>query len=169
MLTCSTGKSVAAILFMGIMVMAASAQASTPPVAGWVERALLFPGGVMMHAKLDTGAETTSINAADHELFKRAGKRWVRFSLTNRRERTMTLERPVVRVATIRRFFGRRQERPVIELEICLGSVRKTIEVSLVDRTGLDYQLLIGRNFLAGELLVDSGTTYRLSPDCPDT
>ena len=169
MLANGIGKTVTTILLAGAIEMVAAAQASTPPVAGWVERALLFPGGVMIHAKLDTGAETTSINAADNEFFKRAGKRWVRFSLTNRRERTMTLERPVVRVATIRRFFGRRQERPVIELDICLGSVRKTVEVSLVDRTGLDYQLLIGRNFLAHDLLVDSGSTYRLPPVCPDT
>ena len=160
---------IAALLLTTIFLSSATAQEIVQPVAGWVERALLFPGSVAVHAKLDTGAETTSINAADREYFTRAGRRWVRFSLTNRRKRTMTLERPIVRVATIKRFFGRRQERPVIELDICIGPVRKTTEVSLVDRTGLDYQLLIGRNFLTDDLLVGSGSTYRLPPNCPDT
>lgn len=149
--------------------MATAAQKEILPIAGWVERAMLFPDGVILHAKLDTGAETTSINAAGHQLFKRDGKRMVRFSLTSRGEKTLELERPVVRVATIKRLFGLRQKRPVIELDICIGPVRKTVEVTLVDRTGLDYQLLIGRNFLGDELLVSAGKTYRLPPNCPDT
>lgn len=159
------------LIFMLFVVssMATAAEKEGPPVAGWVERAMLFPDGVILHAKLDTGAETTSINAAGHRLFKRDGKRMVRFSLTSRGEKTLELERPVVRVATIKRLFGIRQKRPVIELDICIGPVRKTVEVTLVDRTGLDYQLLIGRNFLGNELLVSAGKTYRLPPNCPDT
>ncbi len=153
----------------GIAVTAAAAQEPAKPVAGWVERAMLLPDRVILHAKLDTGAETTSINSAGRKFFKRDGKRWVRFSLTSRRDRTITLERPVVRVATIKRFFGLSQNRPVIELTICIGPVRKTVEATLVDRTGLDYQLLIGRNFLGDDLLVSSGSTYRLTPNCPET
>jgi hypothetical protein len=56
----------------------------------------------------------------------------------------------------------------VILLDICVGNVRKTEEVNLIDRTGLNYQLLLGRNFLKDALLVDSGETYMLSPDCPN-
>lgn len=162
------GKTVAALLLANLLVMTAAAQESIPPVAGWIERAVLFPDRVILHAKLDTGAETTSINAAGHKSFKRDGKRWVRFSLTSRGEETVNLERPRVRTATIKRLFGIRQKRPVIELDLCIGSVRKTVEVTLVDRTGLDYQLLIGRNFLEDDLLVSSGSTYSLPPDCPD-
>lgn len=157
------------VLFMaGVSASAVNAQEKSIPVAGWVERAILFPGGVTVHAKLDTGAENSSINAKDQVIFNRAGKQWVRFSLTNRNDRTLTLERPIVRVATIKRHFSRNQQRPVVELDICVGSIRKMVEVNLVDRTGLDYQLLIGRNFLSGVLLADSGNTYLLPPACPD-
>lgn len=159
----------AVALLVGLTGTDARAYEGTMPVAGWVERAILFPDGLILHAKLDTGARTSSINAVDPEFFERAGRRWVRFSLTDRDKRTAMLERPVVRTTVIKRHFGRTQERPVINLELCIGPVRKSVEVNLVDRTGLNYQLLIGRNFLAGGLLVQSGRTYLLSPDCPDS
>lgn len=152
-----------ATLLYGVVGCCALAREEPMPVAGWVERAILFPDGLPVHAKLDTGATTTSINAVDPDFFTRDGRRWVRFSLTSRQGQTMILERPVVRVATIKRHFSRSQERPVIKLEICIGAVRKMVEVNLVDRTGLNYQLLVGRNFLGSSLLVQSDRTYLLS------
>ena len=161
---------IAAFFIAGSMVMSATAQDPAKPVAGWAERATLFPQGVIVNAKLDTGAEISSINAAGRKFFTRDGKRWVQFPLTSHNsERTVTIERPVVRVVEIKRFFGLHQDRSVIELELCVGSVRKTVEVSLVDRTGLDYQLLVGRNFLGDDLLVSAGSTYRLAPNCTNT
>ena len=56
--------------------------------------------------------------------------------------------------------------RPVILLDLCIGNVRKKEEVNLVDRRGMNYELLIGRNFLKDEFLIDPGATYSLSPDC---
>ncbi len=136
-------------------------------IAGWIENAVLFPSGAIVHAKLDTGAKTSSINAVNPAFYSQDGKRWVRFSLTNRKQRIITIESPVVRTATIKRHFNGSQERPVIQLDICVGKARKTVEVNLVDRTGLNYQLLIGRNFLKNNLLIKSGSTYLLPPACP--
>lgn len=121
----------------------------------------------MFHAKLDTGAKTTSINAINPEFFVRDGQRWSRFSITSKDNKSVTIEAPVVREATIKRHFDQQQVRPVIMLEICIGNVRKREEVNLVDRSKLNYQLLIGRNFLNGDLLIDSASTYLLTPDCP--
>ena len=121
----------------------------------------------MFHAKLDTGAKTTSINAINPEFFERDGQRWSRFSIMNKDNKTVTIEAPVVREATIKRHFEQKQTRPVIMLDICIGKVRKKEEVNLVDRSKLNYQLLIGRNFLKGDLLIDSASTYLLTPDCP--
>jgi hypothetical protein len=142
--------------------------ASAPIPAGWVEKAILYPAGITINAKLDTGAKTTSINASNPEYFERGGKQWARFSITNRHNKSTTIEAPIVRQATIKRHFGKKQERPVIMLDICIGNVRKKAEVNLVDRSELNYQLLIGRNFLKGSFLIDSGSTYKLSLDCPE-
>jgi len=135
--------------------------------AGWIEEAVIFPQGIHFHAKLDTGAETTSINATDTEFFERDNRRWARFNLSNRKNETVTIEAKIIREATIKRHYEKSQVRPVIMLDICIGDVRKTEEVNLVDRSKLRYQLLIGRNFLKGDLAIDSGSTYLLSPGCP--
>jgi hypothetical protein len=135
--------------------------------AGWVEKAVLYPQGIVLHAKLDTGAKTSSLHAPNPEFINRDSKEWVRIAVTNRKIETVIIEAPVVRNVKIKRHFGDRQARQVVLLDLCIGNVRKTEEVNLVDRTGLNYQLLIGRNFLEGSLLIDSGATYMLSPDCP--
>ena len=142
--------------------------ASEKVSAGWIEKAMLYPDGIILHAKLDTGAETTSINAINPEFFERDKRRWARFSITNRDNESVTIEAKVIREANIKRHFGEKQVRPVIMLDICIGDVRKKEEVNLVDRSNLKYQLLIGRNFLKGDILVDSGSTYIVSPDCSD-
>jgi hypothetical protein len=133
---------------------------------GWVEKSVLYPQGIVLHAKLDTGAQTSSLHAPDPEYFTRDGKEWARISVTNKNIETVILEVPVVRRAKIKRHFGERQTRQVVLLDMCIGNVRKTEEVNLVDRTGLNYQLLVGRNFLKESLLIDSGATYMMSPDC---
>jgi len=135
--------------------------------AGWIEKAVLYPHRIVMQAKLDTGAKTSSLHAPDPEYFTRHGKEWARISVTNKNIETVMVEAPVVRTATIKRHFGHKQSRPVILLDLCIGNVRKTEEVNLVDRAGMNYQLLVGRNFLKDALLIDSGVTYMLSPDCP--
>ena len=142
--------------------------ASPPVTAGWIEHAVLLPQQLVLHAKLDTGAKTSSIHAPDPAFFTRSGENWVRLTVTNRDNESATIETKVVRYAKIKRHFGESQARPVIMLDVCIGNVRKTEEVNLVDRGGLNYPLLIGRNFLEGSLLIDSGATYKLSPDCSD-
>lgn len=135
--------------------------------AGWIEKAVLYPHRIVMQAKLDTGAKTSSLHAPDPEYFTRDGKEWARIGVTNKKIETVMLEAPVVRTVKIKRHFGERQTRQVVLLDLCIGNVRKTEEVNLVDRAGMNYQLLVGRNFLKDALLIDSGATYMLSPDCP--
>ena len=77
--------------------------------AGWIEKAVLYPQGIVVHAKLDTGAKTSSLHAPDLEFITRDGKEWVRFGVTNRDIETVIIEAPVVRSATIKRHFGESQ------------------------------------------------------------
>jgi hypothetical protein len=148
--------------------LACQTYASGLATAGWIEKAVLLPQNISLHAKLDTGAMTSSINAPDPDYFERNGKQWVRFRVTNKDIESVMIEAPVVRKSNIKRHFGEKQTRPVIRLQICIGDVLKTVEVNLVDRSGLNYQLLVGRNFLKDSYLVHSGSTYTLSPDCDD-
>jgi hypothetical protein len=157
-----------AVITAFLLVAGSQSTAAGLPTAGWIEKAVLLPQDIMIHAKLDTGAETSSMNAPNPELFEVDGRQWIRFRVTNRDIESVIIEAPVIRETNIKRHFGGKQTRPVIKLHICIGDVSKTVEVNLVDRTGLEYQLLVGRNFLENSYLVDSGATYTLSPGCED-
>ena len=78
------------------------------------------------------------------------------------------IERPVKRVARIRDLNGPDQIRNVIEIGICLGDTYAVTEVTLFDRTGFNYRLLLGRSFLkkAG-IVVDPDATHITKPRCP--
>ena len=126
----------------------------------------VYPGDLELAAKLDTGAQHSSLDAGSVDRIERDGRPWVRFSVTDAKGRTVAFERPLVRTAIIRRHGGRVQERDVVRLGLCIGSVYREVEVNLIDRTGFDYRMLVGRSFLAGNLLVDAGRSYLLAPRC---
>lgn len=157
-----------------VLATAAATAASAAPeagrrqVAGWVENVTVFPGALKLRAKLDSGARTSSLHASRIERFERDGRSWVRFTLHNGAGEQVHIERPVIRSVTIKRHFGRRQTRPVINLTLCLGAVLKDTEVNLVDRSGFLYQLLIGRSFLKGDYYIDPGRTFRQPPRCAE-
>ena len=140
--------------------------AEAKEVVGWIEKVRLCPGNLVVHAKLDTGADNCSLNAPKMDFFERGNEKWVRFDVTNRDGKTVTFERKVVRIAKIKRKGAKRQERPVIMLGICIGNVYKEVEVNLVNRSHYRYQMLIGRKFLRGDLLIDSSVKYTVEPKC---
>lgn len=135
-------------------------------VVGWVEKVRIFPGNVVVHAKLDTGADNSSLNVPVLQEFTRDGAKWVRFDFTSREGKTVTFERKVVREAKIKRHERERQERPVVQLGICIGNLYSEAEVNLVDRSGFDYEMLIGRSFMADKLQVDPAKKYTVDPNC---
>ncbi|MGW8247482.1 MAG: ATP-dependent zinc protease family protein [Acidiferrobacterales bacterium] len=157
-----------ALLFQVIVItfVSIAAPASAKEVVGWVENAKIYPGGIQIKSKIDTGAKTSSLNCQCITPIKRDGEDWVSFSVKNSDGDITKIEKPVLRVAKIRRFFGKSQERFVIKLGICLANVYREEEVTLMDRSGFNYQMLIGRNFTRGDFLVDPGMTFITRPSC---
>ena len=49
------------------------------PVFGLVEQVRLYPGEIDVRAKLDTGADNSSLHAVGISRFKRKGEKWVHF------------------------------------------------------------------------------------------
>jgi hypothetical protein len=140
-----------------------------PPIAGWIENVRIGePRGLQLTAKLDTGAETASLHAYDMRRYRRDGRRRVSFTARNAQGEALQFDLPVVRIVKIREHGNRQQERPIVRLGICLGRNYRLAEVNLVDRSGFDYRLLIGRKFLAGNVIVDPSRAWLLAPDCRD-
>ncbi|GJL57084.1 MAG: hypothetical protein NPIRA02_42160 [Nitrospirales bacterium] len=134
--------------------------------AGWIEEVRIYPGDLLMHAKLDTGAENASIHAEDIDHFERDGHPWVRFTIKDRTSKNVTLERKVHRIAKIKRHKQKAAERPVILLDICLGDTYKQTEVNLANRSNYEYELLIGRVFLTSHFTIDPSSRRTLEPNC---
>jgi hypothetical protein len=135
-------------------------------IVGRVEDVRIYPGDFMLRAKLDTGARSCSLNAPHLTRFMQKGEKWVRFTLKNHRGEETTIERKILREAKIKQQGQTLEKRPVVMLGICLGRQYREVEVNLVDRTGFNYQLLIGRNFMIGHIIVDHELKYTADPAC---
>jgi len=133
---------------------------------GWLEAVHINNTDYPVIAKIDTGADNSSINARNVKIVQYNGKQWAQFDITNRHGRQIKIERPIVRITRIKTKDGGVQNRNVIELEVCMSSVKKKIEVNLVDRSHFKYQMLIGRSFLNPDFIVDSSAEFLYPPDC---
>lgn len=136
-------------------------------ILGWVENARLPDPGMDLKAKLDTGAETSSLDARILKKFRKAGKRWVRFVVADRESgEEFVIVRERVRTIGVVQHDGSRQTRPVVTLEVCIAGRLLETEVSLIDRSEFNYPLLLGRSALESFALVDAGNTFLSQPDC---
>jgi len=138
------------------------------PTVGWLEQIRIYPPGLLLEAKLDTGADVSSLHAIDMKEFTKNGHPWIRFTVTDRKGDQAIMEEPLLRTITITRHGGREEKRPVAILKLCLGHLTKSVEVSLVDRTGLKFPVLVGRNFMAGSFLLDPSQEFITTPSCDD-
>jgi len=149
-----------------VILFAVSPVSFAKEVIGWVEKVTIHPGELVLKAKIDSGAKTSSIHCDCEEFIERDGDKYVKLVVTNFNGNQIRIERKIERFATIKRHFGETQERAVINLGVCVAETYKEIEVNVIDRSGLKYQILIGRNFLAGDFLIDVDKTYATEPGC---
>ena len=151
-----------------IIILVLSPAAYSREVIGWVENVGVSPSNVIVKAKIDTGADSSSLHCDCINKFIRDGESWVSFMLTDVDGKQVTVEKKLLRKVKVKRHFGDAQRRDVIRLGVCIGSHYEETDVSLVDRTGLNYSMLIGRKFLRGNFLVDPSATFASSPNCRD-
>ncbi|EQM77809.1 ATP-dependent zinc protease family protein [Stutzerimonas stutzeri] len=164
------------LLLLCLLVFPCLAQAGGKTIYGLNEHVGLPDFGLEVPAKLDTGAQTASLSARDIERFKRNGERWVRFYLAIDEAHNRPIELPLQRISKIKRRagdFDPEEEktytpRPVVELVMCMGKAKRSIEVNLTDRSAFQYPLLIGSDALARfDALVDPSLKYAAGePGC---
>ena len=144
-----------------------AAKSRTLTVVGYLEDALILPVGLALKAKMDTGANVSSIHALDIRRYSKNGEDWVRFTVDTG-SRRMVFRRRLERTVRIRRAGIATVERPVVRLGICIAGYYRNAQVSLNDRSGMTSPLLIGRRFMApGGLVIDSATKNAGKPVCP--
>lgn len=143
-------------------------EAFAESLVGWVDNVKIYPGGVALHARMDSGAKSSSLRVTSMRTIERDGEPWLIMEVTDRKGRLRRLQAQVVRHVRIKRHDGELDRRPVIALGICVGTVYKTVEASIADRANFNYPVLVGRDFLAGSFLIDSARTYVTKPRCRD-
>lgn len=131
-------------------------------VVGEVEDVILLPWGIKLPARIDTGAALSSLDARDlkvedgfavFKLGKQFGETQFRFPVTDWLD---------IRSAETS------ERRPIVEVELCIGSKRIRTRVNLNDRSKVRYPLLIGRNTLKENFVVDCMQERCSPPACPE-
>jgi hypothetical protein len=138
---------------------------------GWVEWVIVGEREMKLKAKLDTGAETSSLDATGIRILRRrqSGERFVEFQLTNDSSgRTITFKKRQVREARIKQHDGSFQTRPVVVIAVCLGDHLQEVEFTLIDRSHFLYPVLLGRSALVDLAVVDPSLTFSRDPACSD-
>lgn len=133
-------------------------------IVGEVEKFYLADPGLIYTARIDSGAETSSIHAQNIKRFERDGSNWVRFDVPvpgTDYEQWITLEREISRrVRIIQSAADEAERRVVVELQFAIGDHQQVAEFTLADRTNLTHEVLIGRNILRDVMLIDVGKEY---------
>jgi len=131
-------------------------------IIGELEWLYMDPPGLHYRARIDSGAETSSLSALNVTEFERDGDDWVRFSFQHDSEDDVVeFELPIKRTVLVRvPSFDDPDRRVVVEIDVRLGDQLQTTEFTLTDRNNMTYPVIIGRAFLRDLYVIDISRTY---------
>jgi hypothetical protein len=131
-------------------------------IIGQTEMIVVVEMGLAFKARIDTGAKHTSIHATDINVESRSevmaeniGKE-ITFKTINEKNESREIKTTIKEVASVKNSQGR-EFRYVIEMELAWKGVSKKVKVNLRNREKMTYKLLIGRNWLENDFIVDVG------------
>ena len=140
------------------------------PVLGWKEQVHLPEWGLELRGKLDTGARSSALHVTELE---EAGDRVdpdtghrlpvVRFDVvlgTRASPRHHEVQAVVVAHRRVRDTGARAELRPVVRTRVLCGPIDTVTDISLTDRSGMNFRMLLGRLILAGRCVVDPSRGY---------
>ena len=157
----------------------------TLPIIGWREWLSLPDLQVeRIKAKIDTGARSSALHAFDISIVEQPiveqpidsqanpsaelsseskVVKIVHFKIHPQQRRSTEVieaQAPLSDIRTIRSSNGQTQTRPVIQTTICLGDHRWPIELTLTNRDVMGFRMLLGRQAIRRQFLIDSGHSY---------
>jgi hypothetical protein len=137
-----------------------------PLVIGYKEY-LEFPewGLRRVRVKVDTGAWHSALDVLSYEIEQGEQGPLARLRLRPHRrrpDRILEVRAPVLRTTVVKNPCGQRESRPVLQALVRLGPVVKPICLTVTDRSGMRHRMILGRQALAGDFLVDAGRKYLL-------
>ena len=137
----------------------------TKSTIGWREWVRLPDlGGVLVKAKVDTGARTSSLHAYDLTEIDRDGETWIDFRFHPIQRDTDTVASGSARLIDRRLVTasnGLSELRPVVETEIQIDDRRLPIELTLTRRDEMGFRMLLGRRAVRDHFLIDPKRSFR--------
>jgi hypothetical protein len=133
---------------------------------GWKEY-VEFPdwGLHRVKTKIDTGARTSALGALSYDLIQTPAGLVARLRLAlyrKRPDRIAEVEVPVLRMVVVSNSSGLREQRPLIETALRLGPVTKRVRLTVTNRAGMRFPMILGRKALEGDFVVDVSQKYLL-------
>ena len=119
-------------------------------IIGRAENIRINPGNMIVAARIDTGATTTSLGIDEMQIINEDGTEWVEGKVNG-----VPVKFKVLQYLKIKRHGAKSLRRPVTRLNLTLGNVSENVNVTLTDRSKFKYQMLIGRNYLYDHFIVD--------------
>ncbi len=131
---------------------------------GWLEpiTIILDSQELSIQAKIDSGADHSSIHAIKIKRFEKNNKSWIKFITVNE----FVIEAPIYREAKIKTKLVGFNYRPVILMDICLGGIERKVEVNLTNRKHFTKPFLIGRSALSGFIIDPNQTQLTIEMNC---
>jgi hypothetical protein len=128
-------------------------------IIGWRERVELPDWSIKLKAKADTGAKSSAIDCA--EITELPNNR-VRFTVRLDRKdiKLITLEEDIHTHRRVRSSDGKTSNRIFVSTTLRLAGIEKKIIVSLVSRKRMIHRLLLGREALGNDFLVNSSVDH---------
>ncbi|MFT6906860.1 MAG: hypothetical protein ACJAS1_003532 [Oleiphilaceae bacterium] len=118
-----------------------------------------------LNVRVDTGAKTSSLHVDNIETEERGEELWVSFDIHPDTHDVAHIERRIAKVKerrAIKSSNASKEKRFVIETTICMGTQSWLIEVTLTDRSGMSYLMLLGREAMHNRFLVNPSEEYLL-------
>lgn len=141
-----------------------------PCEIGWCELVDLPDMGLgQMHAKIDTGAATSSLHAVNIKPFQRDGVQRVSFTIPKSPYHdAQHCEAGIVAKRKIKSSNGQIDQRYVIETVIRLGPLTWMGHMTLANRQSMAFPILIGRRALKRGFRVNCANRWLLgAPERP--
>jgi hypothetical protein len=133
-------------------------------VIGWREWVQLPDLGVVeMKAKVDTGADNSSLHAFNVERIERDGAEYVRFEIHPKqrsKKPTILCEAPLAMEKKVKNPGGRTELRPVIRTRVVVAGEEIEALVNLTSRDEMGFRMLLGRRAVRSRFVIDPGRSY---------
>jgi len=138
-----------------------------PLVIGWKEYVEFVDWPLRrVKAKIDTGARTSALGVLSYGLREEptgAKTATLRLALDRRHpERIAEIVTPVARMVVVSNSSGMREQRPLIEATLRIGPVTKRVRLTITNRSGMRFGMILGRKALEGDFIVDVARKYLL-------